>query len=279
MKCSLQLHNAQSLEGRTYPLREYFMFIHVHYKSNTRRFNYYISILRDGLDFVLDELRNCLSELEDGDVPAVMVYSATEIILKYSFSKAIIFFESIKSILKLDVLYEGTSLSGPTKKDPALVLTVHQSLHPTNLLSRLQKFANVSLIVKPNTGTLAEDVVAEVCCVRRSNATGKVKEEVDMFVANNPENGRTQSNTSLIAPVVRRKMSEDQNEEDDSTDSKTLDTIEAFKAAVLDDNANEKADQRAKTRHSSTVAKQLVTFDSTDPDFDEDDDPDNDLDL
>ena len=103
----------------------------------------------------------------------------------------------------------------------------------------------------PNDGILAPSVTAEIQLIRRSPATGRVTESLEMF---------RMQNHQLLPIVVDKKR----------------DPIVSAAADVMPE-AIESASSSNKEPTASPL--RLITFDSTDPEFDEDSDPDADLDL
>lgn len=125
---------------------------------------------------------------------------------------------------------------------------LHQSLHADQELSYLLANFRVVARVIPNYGTMAEAVAAEVLTIRRSATTGKVTEEVEMLQWNS---------TGLLEP-------------------------RPSKARVATDvKAPEKSEVTAEVSVAplTSAATRLITFDATDPEFDDDEDADADLDL
>ena len=108
------------------------------------------------------------------------------------------------------------------------------------------------------------------CCTSiRSAVTGKINESIEMFTCRD----------SLLAPLkpVTHFGADDADETADSDNTKS--SITALPAGP------ESAGSAVKKNNVSSAASQanhnqrLITFDSTDPEFDEDSDPDADLDL
>ena len=54
-----------------------------------------------------------------------------------------------------------------------LIFVVHESMHSSELLSKIQSLCGVVAKIIPNNGTLSSEVAAEVQSIRKSQATGK----------------------------------------------------------------------------------------------------------
>lgn len=111
------------------------------------------------------------------------------------------------------------------------------------------------------------------CAFSRSAVTGKINESIEMFTCRD----------SLLAPLkpVTHFGADDADETADSDNTKS--SITALPAGP--ESADKNAGSAVKKNNVSSAASQanhnqrLITFDSTDPEFDEDSDPDADLDL
>ncbi len=178
-----------------------------------------------------------------------------------------------------------------------VVATLHETLHETSLIRHLQGLFTVIVTTRPNDGTLSSRVLARIHTVRRSGKTGKVSEEMELF---GHENG-------VLLPLHVRKFpvgDEDSGESENGhkdikeegieiTGENMIETIlssAAKKSGLALDASSASASVGVSSTASKSKAKtgtvamvpsiaRLVTFDSTDPEFDEDSDPDNDLDL
>lgn len=124
----------------------------------------------------------------------------------------------------------------------------------------------------PNSGTLSEEVVLQVQTIRRSTSTGKIQENVEMFSFKKPG--------VLLAPITVSSSS-NHSYRTMKTESEKPEKI-LFEA----DRANQSiitppttTSQPSTTSTTNAVHPRLITFDSADPEFDEDSDPDADLDL
>ena len=103
-----------------------------------------------------------------------------------------------------------------------------------------------------------ENVLCEVSVLRKSKTTGKVSEEYDLFVRDETQNG-------IIA--LQHKETVPEEKETEKRVSQTLSELSSGKS------------EAAEAVVDVAPIKNLVLFDRTDPEFDEDSDPDADLDL
>lgn len=111
-----------------------------------------------------------------------------------------------------------------------------------------------------NTGMYQENVLCEVSVLRKSKNTGKVSEEYDLFMRSDTQNG-------IIA--LQHKEEIVVEKEDACTAPQTLSDL----------SANTPSETITENTVDIAPIKNLVLFDRTDPEFDEDSDPDADLDL
>lgn len=150
------------------------------------------------------------------------------------------------------------------------VSLIYYSLHSSSMIGYLQSLFPTTIVVKPNDGTLSAEMAAEIQTVRRSVATSKMFEFVDYFTwkqnmlshipklsDGNSSSVSTNNENALLKP----KESESHNEET----TEELELKNTLQNTIGDGNIK--------------INSRLITFDSTDPEFDEDDDPDQDLDL
>jgi hypothetical protein len=221
---------------------------------------------------------------------AVFIYSFSEIVLNYGLNASTKFLKSIKAI--------------PTVYN--LVATMHSTLHATRSISYMQALFDVTVLVDPNNGTMGDDVMAEIQSVRKSPGTGKVYEDQELFGVRGvylyPLKGRKvledegrhgvagggdSDAVSGVADVLSAVNILDNNVKDPLKDPLKGPLKESTKGskdgdqAVRDGVQGDKGQGDGNTcnRNVGYNVQRLVTFDSTDPEFDEDSDPDNDLDL
>jgi hypothetical protein len=120
---------------------------------------------------------------------AVVLYSLSELILTVGFQQTKLFIRRLTDALLQQQHQQGVPAtsttavsttsttsntsantngsSSGTSHAPCLILSVHQSLHSAEVNAQIQALASVLVRVVPNSGTLAETVVAEIQTVRR----------------------------------------------------------------------------------------------------------------
>lgn len=54
-----------------------------------------------------------------------------------------------------------------------VVLVVHESMHGSDVLAKIQTLCGIVAQVVPNNGTLSTEVAAEIQSIRKSRATGE----------------------------------------------------------------------------------------------------------
>lgn len=192
-----------------------------------------------------------------------------------------------------------------------LVLIVHQSLHDTFQLTRIQQLCNVNLIVEESnmSGDGAaltrihfsqqsnkdseyqlNHVLCEVRLIRRSMVTGKLTDDVvDLFT------GDIRRNIIALKPIVKSTSKSSQQpqhltsleeEKEREEGNRKQDLIGRYlkdsssSTSVDDSNSNNNnSSSNSNDNNNNSMMKRLITFDSTDPEFDDDEDLDDDLDL
>lgn len=217
----------------------------------------------DGSAIIADLSEKIKCGTSENSSVGIIVYSLSEIVLMIGLAKAISFAK------QLTTLIGGAATTNPQSKTTvAIIFVVHESLHNTQALFQLQTLAGVTVRIVPNRGTLSPEVAAEIQSVRKSPATGKVSEAVEMFAF---RDGR-------LHPLLGAKTVDaaDSSSEKDPTAINSL--------AQLLDTAEISASGAITPRVTPVTAaapppSRLIAFDSTDPEFDEDSDPDADLDL
>lgn len=269
-------------------------------------------------DDILEDFKRLLKNTIDHTIPAgptssvaapknvaLVLYSISELVLNVGFRATRDFLRTLTDLLQEHIsptsAATSTSSSAATLV-PCVILVVHESLHSPAALAQIQSLASVIVRVVPNSGTLASTVVAEIQTIRRydnsnttvlfsknisqmspfyfafrSAATGKINESTEMFTCRD----------SLLAPL--KPVSSFADDADDAAESDSAKDITALPTAEGSSNAD-KEKERAGVAKSSAAGggaakasashnQRLITFDSTDPEFDEDSDPDADLDL
>jgi hypothetical protein len=199
---------------------------------------------------------------------ALFIYSLSEIILNVGIARAIFFMKRLDGLLSPASMIgnDPTSAAAPAT---CLVYVIHESLHSPHDLARLQGAVTAVVRVVPNRGTLSPEVAAEIHTIRKSTNTGKVVECTELAVFRD----------GFLCPLTNKSSSgavatgDSSNFEESDRHPPTDNLLEKL---LNDDN---KGPLKANTEPTGLMAPRLITFDSTDPEFDEDSDPDADLDL
>lgn len=125
---------------------------------------------------------------------------------------------------------------------------INSSLHNLSTISYLTAMVDAVVTIIPNDGTsISLEVAAEAHIVRRSQSSTKITEEIEML-----EWRESRLHPRAQVRIVEAKVGEPQNATEEIPNE-----VKVF--------------QKPHSR--------LITFESTDPEFDDDDDPDADLDL
>ena len=197
------------------------------------------------------KLRLCpsdqMEELFQSGVPehsALFVYSLSDVIL----------FRGMRRGLKWITDSEAFALR---------VFVIHPTLHRKVELTLLKKTCETTVLVHPNDGSMSEEIAIETHTVRRSRTSGRVVERRDLFRLTYGEDDP--SGVASLAPILIRKTSP----EDSSSQSKE----------TQESPSESNASNQKEIQPRSVYQSRLITFDSNDPEFDDDSDPDHDLDL
>ncbi|RYH16567.1 hypothetical protein EON65_29860 [archaeon] len=193
---------------------------------------------------------------------AVLVYSLSEQILMQeskflsSFQRDMQFLRYAQQELKKNILY---------------IACLHSSLHSSQLTQYLQTFFNTCIYIVPNYGTYSEYIACEVMCVYRSMQTQRVKESIEMCVWEKgmlvPLKGSLRGGGEEGLAGEEGKVTHKKDEDGGEDGSQAVGKAEV----QIHTNIQGMSLQNNKAR--------LISFESTDPEFDEDSDPDADLDL
>lgn len=204
---------------------------------------------------------------------AVVVYSLSEVILLHGIERAMEYIDRLSNALFDPINLEAAALEGSKKMitsiiPPVLILVLHQSLHTPQIIALVKSMVNTVVHVVPNDGTMAKEVLGEVQTIRRSNKSGKVNESVEMISCREgllhifPKVSSSGSSASFI----------------ESSSAGVAEVTSLMPKAITKPVDNKTLSVQS-SMISSTGPSRLITFDSTDPEFDEDSDPDADLDL
>ena len=243
----------------------------------------------------------CNEEAGDGDaddddnVPAVaiLVSSCSALELAVGNVCTMAFLRAV-----MQMLSAGASASGISKPIRGVLLgVVHERLHqPWQLAASYRAASNAFCTCVPNEGQLSPVVALEVHTVRRT-AAGKVQEAHELFslpsergmnewapaqlkaLPQRKDHASGGSSSSSYMPESTSTTSEVENVFGDLGLTSSEEVPSAEKCAL--DAAKEKQALESKkaAQQQQQQQQRLITFASTDPEFDEDSDPDADLDL
>lgn len=196
----------------------------------------------------------------DGSYFGIFLYSLSELIL----INGIEYISSSIRPIVAQCNYSSRSTDTAQKSSvqhPTLlfVTNLDYTLHPVSTINYVSSIFPTTVSVKPNDGTLSQSIAAEVQTVRRSLVSSKMFEHIDYFTWK----------SNMITPVLKVDDNVGHNNQKLSTEEggENQDELKNTLQSTLIDGSVSKINPR------------LITFDSTDPEFDDDDDPDQDLDL
>ena len=218
------------------------------------------STLDDLLQSLQQDINNKSSNTNSN---ILFLYSLSEILIWYDLNTVYEFIESLHRIGYQQI-----------------ITTLNQTLHSSYLINDISTHFSNIIYVLPNDGTLSNDVICQIKSSRRSPKSGKVSEVTELF-GKDP--------LYIIRPLKVTHKSTNMNDIDTSTTTKKpIDTISAVniltqlsitESTSKVEGVNTQATTTTTEHVYNNINKRLITFDSTDPEFDEDSDPDNDLDL
>ena len=129
-----------------------------------------------------------------------------------------------------------------------LYTVINSSLHDLPTISYLTSMVDAVVTVVPNDGaTISSEIAAELHIVRRSQSSTKITEDIEMF----------EWRDARLQPRLQVRLNDSAMDAKSTTEHENTNEVKVF--------------QKPHSR--------LITFESTDPEFDDDDDPDADLDL
>ena len=176
-----------------------------------------------------------------------------------------------------------------------ILAIVHENLHSTwNIATSYRSTANTYVTCVPNKGQLSPVVALEVHTVRRTHA-GRVQEAHELF-ALPAERGMNKWEIAELRSIPKKDPN---NNHDGKKDTQsTMNEIESVfgntsKLGLISEDISTTSSYTEEGKSESNIQEggvpqnasfkaqqqRLITFASTDPEFDEDSDPDADLDL
>ncbi len=229
----------------------------------------FVNVGQDKIDLVTvlkTMQRAAETSLKSNDSFAFIIYSLSELILNVGMKQSLWF---VSELLKIT-----QNCAQTLTITPAVVFVVHESLHSLQTVAHIQSLVSTVVRVVPNSGTLSPEVAAEIQTVRKSPSTGKVSESVEMFAHRDAMLWPIPS-TASNAESSAGHSSDIDNTSAENVFTQLLGASAAFTTAPP---TKESLALSAMGGSSNSTAR-LITFDSTDPEFDNDSDPDADLDL
>jgi hypothetical protein len=185
-----------------------------------------------------------IQSLDEKTSIAIFIYSLSEMILRSSLYK--------EMRLLQDLL--GYCINTAHNR-VHLFTSMHSSLHELSTISHVTSMMDAVVTIVPNDGSsMSSEVAAELHIVRRSQNSTKIAEDIEMLEW---KDNVLQPRLSVSQKIVEIEHESSQNNNSTNNNDSSNNEYKVFPKA-----------------HS-----RLITFESTDPEFDEDDDPDADLDL
>ena len=226
----------------------------------------------------------------------VVLYSVSSAILNDGRSKIL---KLIKRLISCLNPINGSESRG------TIIGTLYSSLHSQKERALLRDFADTYCHLTPNLGSLSSLVAVEGHCIRRSKG-GRVSETKELFSFEEQSVTMSQQSSSRAKQFMRghrlwvpyrlkalqkmktevpnsnEKSLKDENQHDHSPESILSSMIPGDSGAAFTEKS--RSDSQGQGNRDSAdktlmASRRLVTFNSTDPEFDEDSDPDADLDL
>lgn len=175
-----------------------------------------------------------------------------------------LFVYSLSDVIVFHGMRRGIQILELSESFATSVFVIHATLHTIAELTVLKKYIDACVFLHPNDGSMSEEIAIETHTVRRSRTSGKVLERKDLFRfmygSSNP------MKVGSLIPISLRKLS------DENSDAR-----QAEEAPGVLEKPTAPSLQELQPR--SSYRSRLITFDSNDPEFDDDSDPDHDLDL
>ena len=152
------------------------------------------------------------------------------------------------------------------------ITSLHSTLHDSKSRSLIEDHFSTICYTIPNDGSFSMEVLTEIQTIRKSNTSGKVSESTELYGWKQYKSGKSMDNSKsdgLLYCMHKNKIYNSMMVTEMSTNT--------------DGNNNNNNNNNVAPPKSQPVlvptTKRLITFDSTDPEFDDDSDPDADLDL
>lgn len=264
------------------------------------------------LSDVYEEISRIYLESKGDGMIAVLVYSISSVCLTMGWGNTKRFLDKLTAFVNNPVGTEETD--GIVSRDflgrGTVVGTINDSLHSRQQLAMLRGLADTYCKLTPNSGSLSATVAVEAHIIRRSvtasGGVGRVAEVHELFMFEPPAlaeradsrwpGGRRDVVAREWVPMrlvslpkvgdtheSREVGVEGEGGADFGADSVLQSMLSKAGAPLSTGNSSDGAGESRRSETNTRVAMQtkqrLVTFSSTDQEFDEDSDPDADLDL
>lgn len=205
----------------------------------------------ENLDAIYDICKATVSTTSSSDKSrALFIYSLSEWILLFGTQRVLILLDKLTALGFHQII-------------ACVNQTFHSHMHLAHLISHFSVIARTL----PNDGTLSGEVLLHIHTTRRSDRSGRVAESIELF---------GDHSGLLLMPLKPISERRDLTTEGHTTSTSALQRLNPVVPSVSSMNLNM---DKAADEVAAAAARRLITFESTDPEFDEDSDPDNDLDL
>lgn len=178
--------------------------------------------------------------------------------------KTVVFVYSLSEILLRDGLQSALRFIHALDSYCSSIFVVHSTLHTPRQLLEIKNACATVMVVTPNDGSMSEEIVMETHTIRKSAVSGKVVERKDLFKFDFGDVG-SQTSFGQLQPIQNSR---------------------GTPATLAGDPSKAESIQVAPGSSQGEIVpsrggyqSRLITFDSNDPEFDDDSDPDHDLDI
>ncbi len=246
---------------------------------------------------------DCSKDMDEPSLVAIFVYSISAIHLSIGANESIKFLNELNSLVSGKQALSKFPISTQNEVGPTATAgkgiclgVIHSAQHsPREIVASYRVRADVFSTIIVNEGQLADTVAVEVQTLRRASS-GRVSEGFDLLAFPNTKT-LEEWTPAILVPLPKRKDDVDFEPSDvsESTSAHPDDSIAHVfgKKFTISEPAKVENDTTRQglgvqqqpsqlTREQVLLAKKnqrIITFSSTDPEFDEDSDPDGDLDL
>lgn len=212
------------------------------------------------MDDINDSVLTCVSRwksyIKSPEKTSVILFSITELVFRYNYN------------LSLKILTEIQSWNLC-----CFIASLHSTLHDGKSRSIIEDQFSTICYAIPNDGMFSDEVLAEIQTIRKSLTSGKVTESTELFGWKQYKTGKAMDNKlseGILYCMHKNKVYNSMMVSDMSN-----------QASNMEQNADAQVAPQPPKSQSVVLptTKRLITFDSTDPEFDDDSDPDADLDL